>query len=301
MFLLFFQIIHQGRVEMKIEKVLNNNVVISRNEQNHEIVVMGRGLAFQKKVGEEIDAAKIEKTFVLENRGITEKLAKLLKDTSEVYLNISSKILDYAQSQLPYKLDEYLYVALTDHISFAISRHKQGIHLKNPLVWEIRKYYKPEYQVAVKAVDIIEEDTGIRLTEDEAASIALHLVNSQLSGENMAAAIQITEMVNNILNIVKYHFKMELDENSINYERFLTHLRFFAIRFIRKERLEESIDQFFFEQIQQKYPEAYACTEKIATYLENQFNWNITNDEEIYLTVHIHRVTNRQKLKQMPD
>lgn len=282
---------------MKIKKVLNNNVVVSLNSRNQEIVVMGRGLAFQKKVGEIIDASKIEKTFVLETHGISEKLANLLRDISEKYLNISARILEYAKSQLPYKLDEYLYVALTDHISFAISRYKQGIHLKNPLLWEIRKFYKDEFQVAVKALEIIKEETGIELGEDEAASIALHLVNSQLSGENVATAIQVTEIVNNILNIVKYHFKMELDENSINYERFLTHLRFFAIRFIREEKLEESVDEFFFEQIKIKYPEAYACTQKIKTYLEKQFHFELTKDEELYLTVHIYRVTNRQKYK----
>ncbi|MEC5271213.1 PRD domain-containing protein [Caldifermentibacillus hisashii] len=282
---------------MKIKKVLNNNVVVSLNSRNQEIVVMGRGLAFQKKVGEIIDASKIEKTFVLETHGISEKLANLLRDISEKYLNISARILEYAKSQLPYKLDEYLYVALTDHISFAISRYKQGIHLKNPLLWEIRKFYKDEFQVAVKALEIIKEETGIELGEDEAASIALHLVNSQLSGENVATAIQVTEIVNKILNIVKYHFKMELDENSINYERFLTHLRFFAIRFIREEKLEESVDEFFFEQIKIKYPEAYACTQKIKTYLEKQFHFELTKDEELYLTVHIYRVTNRQKYK----
>lgn len=282
---------------MKIKKVLNNNVVVSLNSRNQEIVVMGRGLAFQKKVGEIIDASKIEKTFVLETHGISEKLANLLRDISEKYLNISARILEYAKSQLPYKLDEYLYVALTDHISFAISRYKQGIHLKNPLLWEIRKFYKDEFQVAVKALEIIKEETGIELGEDEAASIALHLVNSQLSGENVATAIQVTEIVNKILNIVKYHFKMELDENSINYERFLTHLRFFAIRFIREEKLEESVDEFFFEQIKIKYPEAYACTQKIKMYLEKQFHFELTKDEELYLTVHIYRVTNRQKYK----
>ena len=282
---------------MKIKKVLNNNVVVSLNSRNQEIVVMGRGLAFQKKVGEIIDASKIEKTFVLETHGISEKLANLLRDISEKYLNISARILEYAKSQLPYKLDEYLYVALTDHISFAISRYKQGIHLKNPLLWEIRKFYKDEFQVVVKALEIIKEETGIELGEDEAASIALHLVNSQLSGENVATAIQVTEIVNKILNIVKYHFKMELDENSINYERFLTHLRFFAIRFIREEKLEESVDEFFFEQIKIKYPEAYACTQKIKTYLEKQFHFELTKDEELYLTVHIYRVTNRQKYK----
>ncbi|WP_042461587.1 BglG family transcription antiterminator LicT [Neobacillus dielmonensis] len=281
---------------MEIVKILNNNVVVSTNAAHQEIVVMGRGLAFQKKVGQEIDASKIEKTFVLETQGMTEKLAKLLKETPEKYLNIASKIIEYAQSQLSYKLDDYLYVALTDHLSFAISRHKQGIELKNPLQWEIRKYYKQEYQVALRGLNIIEEATGVRLGEDEAASIALHLVNSQLSGENMAAAIQVTEMVNNILNIVKYHFKMELDENSLNYERFLTHLRFFAVRFVRREKLEDTIDEFFYDQISLKYSEAFNCTQKIATYLESNFKWYLSRDEEIYLTVHIHRVTNRHQL-----
>ncbi|MFC5465148.1 BglG family transcription antiterminator LicT [Lederbergia graminis] len=282
---------------MRIEKVLNNNVVMTTNKDNQEMVVMGKGLAFQKKVGQAIDDTKIEKTFVLKKQGVSDKLALLLKDTSELYLNISSRILDFAQSQLSYKLDEYLYVALTDHISFAISRYNQGIELKNPLLWEIRKYYKPEFQVALKALEIIESETGIALGEDEAASIALHLVNSQLSGENMEVAVQTTEMVNSILNIVKYHFKMDLDENSVNYGRFLTHLRFFSIRFARKEKLEETVDSFFYEQIMLKYPDAYACTKKITTYLENQFKWSLTKDEEVYLTVHIHRVTNRHKLK----
>lgn len=281
---------------MEIKKILNNNVVVTTNESNQEIVIMGKGLAFQKKIGDCIDSSKIKKTFVLETHGMADKLAKLLRDTSELYLKISSRIIDYAQSQLPYKLDEYLYVALTDHISFAISRHKQGLHMKNPLLWEIRKYYKQEYQIAIKALELIEMETGVALGEDEAASIALHLVNSQLSGENMAAAVQVTGMVNTILNIVKYHYKMELDESSLNYERFLTHLRFFAVRYIRKEKLEDSVDHFLYEQIQQTYTTAFSCTQKIASYLKKDLNCNLSKDEEIYLTVHIHRVTKRQQL-----
>ncbi|WP_416151685.1 BglG family transcription antiterminator LicT [Salipaludibacillus sp. HK11] len=283
---------------MEIKKVLNNNVVIANNELDQETVVMGRGLAFQQKVGDTIDTSKIEKKFILEKHGVSEKLAKLLDDTSELYLNISSKILDYAKSQLPYKLDDYLYVALTDHLSFAISRHKQGMNLKNPLLWEIRKYYKQEFEVAVKSLDIIESDAGVRLVEDEAASIALHLVNSQISGGNMAEAFQVTEMVNNILNIVKYHFGMELDESSINYERFLTHLRFFTMRFIRKERVVDTNDNFLYEQLIQKYSEAFQCSIKIKTYLDKSYNWSISKDEEMYLTLHIQRVTNRHEWHQ---
>jgi beta-glucoside operon transcriptional antiterminator len=280
---------------MKIEKVLNNNVVMCRNELDQEIVVMGKGLAFQRKSGDTIDASKVEKTFILQKHGITEKLAKLLEDTSELYLSISSKILEYAKTQLPNKLDDYLYVALTDHLSFAISRHNQGIQLKNALLWEIRKYYRPEFQIALKALDIIEKETGIRLDEDEAATIALHLVNGQLSGDNMGAAVQIAQMVNDILNIVKGHFDMELDETSVNYERFVTHLRFFGMRYMRKEKLTDSIEDFFHKQIKLKYSDAYKCTKKVSKFLKTEFGWKISKEEEVYLTVHIHRVTNRHK------
>ncbi|WP_018930647.1 BglG family transcription antiterminator LicT [Gracilibacillus lacisalsi] len=280
---------------MRVSKILNNNVVISHNELNQQVIVMGNGLAFQKKVGDEIDKSKIKKTFVLQTKGISEKLAKVLMNTSEIYLNIAAQFYEYAQSKLSYKLDEYLYIALTDHISFAVSRYKKGVELKNPLSWEIRKYYKLEFQLALKCLEVIEKKTGVRLGEDEAASIALHLVNSQLSGQNVTNAVQITEMVDTILSIVKFHFKVELDEESVNYERFLTHLRFFAIRFIRNEKLEDTADPFLYNQIKETYTESYQCTEKIATYLKNNFDLDLTKDEEIYLTVHINRVTDRQQ------
>lgn len=282
---------------MKIKKVFNNNVALSINEANQEVVVMGRGLAFQKKPGESIDPTKIEKTFTLEREDITAKLAELLKDTPEEYLQLAHKILELAKSRLPYELDDYLYIALTDHLSFAISRHDQGIDLKNPLSWEIRKYYKKEYQIALQALNTIEEETGVQLPEDEAASIAMHLVNSQLTGENMAATVQVTNIVNSIMNIVKLHFQMQLDENSINYERFLTHLRFFAIRFVRKETGGKNGDVLLFEQVKSTYPKAFQCTEKIAHYMESTYNWEISTEEKMYLTLHIHRVTSRQETK----
>lgn len=280
---------------MEIKKVLNNNVILSEDANNQEIVVMGRGLAFQKKIGDMVDLSKVEKTFVLEKQGISDKLADLLADASELYLDIAYKILTYAKSQLSYKLDDYLYVALTDHLSFAISRHKQGIELKNALLWEIRKYYKQEFKVALKALEIIESETNVKLGEDEAASIALHLVNSQLTGENVEAAVHVTKMVNSILSIVKYHYNMTLDETSINYERFLTHLRFFALRYLRKEKTEEESDAFLFEQVKNKYDNAYLCTEKIANFVEKTYQWEITNDDKIYLIIHIQRVTNRHE------
>ncbi|WP_077305525.1 BglG family transcription antiterminator LicT [Terribacillus halophilus] len=275
---------------MKIEKILNNSVVVTQNEMNQELVVMGKGLAFKKKIGDTIEVSQIQKKFVLEKSGTSEKLETLLRDISPIYLNIAAKIVEYARGHLPYELDEYLYVALTDHLSFAISREKQGIKLNNPLAWEIRKYYKQEYQIAWKALDVIEEDTGYRLGEDEAASIALHLVNSQLNGEHMLKAVQVTEIVSNLLNIATYHLKGNLDENTVNYERFLTHLRFFAVRFLRNERLSDLGESFLYDQVRLKYKNAFECTEKMNIYLKNQFDSGLTQEEQLYLTVHIHRL-----------
>lgn len=278
---------------MKIKKILNNNVAISDNEFNQEIVVMGKGLVFRKRIGSSIDPAKIEKTFVLENKGISIKIAELLEDIPEIYLELAYKVITLAKDNLPYKLNDYLYVALIDHLNFAVERHKRGLDLKNPLLWEIRKYYKQEFLISLEALELINKELEITLPEDEAASIALHLVNSQLSGENIATMIQVTEMVNDILNIVKYYFQMELDQESVNYERFLTHLRFFAIRFIRKEKAQNTYDDFLYEQIKLKYNEAFRCTKRIADYLKNYYDWTISQDETLYLTLHIHRLSNR--------
>ncbi|MBY7142261.1 PRD domain-containing protein [Virgibacillus sp. NKC19-3] len=278
---------------MKIKKILNNNVAISHNELNQEIIVMGRGLAFQKKEGAFIDPSKIEKTFILESKGISNKIAELLQDIPEIYLELAHKIIALAKEKLSYKLDDYLYVALIDHLNFAVERHERGLDLKNALLWEVRKYYKQEFQISLEALDIINKELDINLPEDEAASIALHFVNSQISGENMAEAIQVTEMVNDILNIVKYYYQMDLDEDSINYERFLTHLRFFAMRFVRKEKTANSYDEFLYDQIKSKYNKAFRCAERIAAYIENDYDWTISHDELLYLTLHIYRLTSR--------
>ena len=39
---------------MIINKVINNNVLSTHDENNREIVLMGKGIGFQKKVGEHI-------------------------------------------------------------------------------------------------------------------------------------------------------------------------------------------------------------------------------------------------------
>lgn len=65
---------------MYVEKVINNNIVSSKDEKGREIVVMGRGIGFQSKLGQRIDTQKVEKVFRMETDEESEQLKSVLAD-----------------------------------------------------------------------------------------------------------------------------------------------------------------------------------------------------------------------------
>ena len=280
---------------MKIKKVLNNNAVTVIDENNKEIVVMGLGIAFQKKAGEELEEEKIERIFTLHNKEVSEKLKNLISEIPVKYVEVCEEIKKYAEDKLDKKLNENIYLTLTDHISFALTRHKQGLDLKNPMVWEIKRFYRQEYSIGLKSLEIIKEKLDVDLLEDEAASIALHIVNAQLN-EEMPNVVNITNIIQEILNIIKYHFKIDFDEDSLIYHRLITHLKFFAQR-ILNDKLARSDDDDLYFIVKKKYPEPYECSEKIKVYIEKNFSFKLTYEEMTYLIIHIQRITNRNNNK----
>lgn len=152
---------------MRIEKVLNNNVVTVIDDQNFELVVMGRGLVFKKKRGDFLEEDKIEKIFTLSNQKLSDKLKTLLSEIPIEHMELSEEIINFAKLQLGKMLDDSIYVSLTDHISFALERFSKGMKIKNAMLWEIKKFYKEEYEVGKAALQIIHSKLGVRLPEDE--------------------------------------------------------------------------------------------------------------------------------------
>lgn len=82
---------------MKIDKVYNNNVVQIREDSGEEAIVMGKGLGFQKKVGDELDLSKIEKKFVLEDSNIANELSRVYVDLSNEEIEAVFDIIKHAQ------------------------------------------------------------------------------------------------------------------------------------------------------------------------------------------------------------
>ncbi|MBS4956757.1 MAG: PRD domain-containing protein [Clostridium celatum] len=274
---------------MKIDKIINNNLIRTFDNNGKEVLVMGCGLGFQKKIGDTVDQSKIEKIYAIENKSDSNKLMTLLSEIPLEYIQVSNEIISYAKYSLGKRLNDNIYISLTDHISFAIERYKQGLNFNNALLWEIKRFYNHEFLIGKEALAIIKKRLNIELPEDEAASIALHIVNAQLNSRNMNDTLDITKIIQNILNIVKFHFNIELDEYSLHYERFITHLKFFAQRML-SGKVIKSDDNNFCDMIRGQYKDEYLCAEKIKKYIQKEFNHEISDEEMMYLTVHIKRV-----------
>lgn len=274
---------------MIIKKIFNNNVVLAKEKNKDEIIAMGCGIAFKKRSGDILDKDLIEKTFILKENNASDRFKSLLENVPIEQIKACSNIIEYAKANLNVKLNDYIYVTLTDHINHSINLYDEGISKPNILGWEVKKFYNKEYKVGLKALDIIEEYIKKRLPNDEASNIALHIINAQInySSKESLDAIKIAKYIQGIMTIIRYTYNIDIDENSLNYDRFITHLRFLLKRLNDNNMIESDND--LLEQVKEKYKKSYNCMLKIEKFLEV----DMSNDEKLYLTIHIQRVTQR--------
>ena len=279
-----------GEILMKIIKIVNNNIVTSLDEQNREIIVMGRGLGFGRKPGMPIEDEKVEKVFRLNSAGENQKLVDIIQDIPLEHIKAADQIIEYAKSILGERLKETIYLSLIDHIDGAIDRYKNQIQFTNPLLWEIKQYYPSEFKVGVQSLSILRKMLGIELPVDEAAFIALHFITAEYDTK-MDVTFDIPRLIDDIIAIVESEFSIKIDKESIHYERFITHLKFFAARVLQAKQMPDDDDFLFRNMIRDQYKKSYACAQMIRQRLGECYKVTISEEEVVYLTVHIKRVT----------
>lgn len=272
-----------------IEKVINNNIISAYEKSGAEVIVMGRGIGFKKKQGEVVPADQISKIFRIKSRTLAEQFKELLANMPLERVRISDEIISHAKDHLKLKLNQSIYVTLTDHINFAIERVSQGIEPQNALLWEIKRFYPQEFQLGIYALELIQDRLDILLPEDEAGFIALHFVNAEY-GTDIRDAVKFPDQMQAIVDIVEHDLGILLDESSLHYERFMTHIKFLIQRIYRKELLS-SEDRELSLLMQRKYPREYQCSLKVAEYIMQATGSRLSEEEIMYLSVHIRRVT----------
>lgn len=278
---------------MIIKKILNNNVVITTNHQKEEIIVMGKGLAYGKKTGDDIDVTKINKTFEVSLKPNQKKMANMLKDIPIEYMEISDYVIKEAKKEL--EVDDSLYISLTDHIHTSIERYKEGIPLKNHMLFEIKHFYQKEFQLGLLTLKLIQEKYNISMKEDEAAFLALHIVSSEV-GRHISDVYEMTSFILEIVSIVEKYFKIKLDEDSLSYQRFVTHLKFFGLRVFNNvnQTDNESLNVDLLEIMKEKYVESYLCVSKIQAYIEKTYHYDLNDEEVLFLTIHVARIISKK-------
>lgn len=278
---------------MKVSQILNNNVAIVSRGKN-EVIVYAKGLAFRKKVGQTIKETEIEKTYVLDSNDMLEHFSYLLANSDPNHITLVNQIIEFGEKQLTEKSNDYLSLTLLDHIEFALKRAAKGQFIRSPLTWEVKKFYPQHFDIGLYALNLINQQFNLHFPEDEAVSIGLHFVNLQEDKNNLDSTIRSMESLRDILSIIQYHFKIKLDEKSMNYMRLMTHLQYFIQR-VQTDKIYDESDLVLNTQIKMLYTDAYDCIQKIKVYIQEKYECVISIDEETYLMLHIHRVTNRSK------
>ncbi|QIZ66168.1 PRD domain-containing protein [Geobacillus subterraneus] len=273
----------------RIHRILNNNAAVVIDE-GKEKIVMGPGIAFQKRKNDLISPDRIEKIFVMEEEN--ERFQQLLRTLPEEHIDIAEEIISYAEGKLRAPLSDHIHIALTDHLSFAIERLKQGYRIQNKLLGEIKVLYKAEYDIGLWAKQLIKERLGIEIPDDEAAHIALHIHTAKMDAASMNKTLRETTLIHELVDLIQTELGISIDEESISYQRLLTHLRFALSRIENGESIH-SMDEEMLALIQTKYASEWACAQKAAEYAEKEYGIRFPEEELAYIALHIQRLRKR--------
>lgn len=277
-------------IKLKILKVFNNNSVAAISDDLGDIILTGSGIGFQKKAGDLVDETKIEKTYLFKDDQ-KKRFEQSIAEVPAVYYEIAHKIVSKAVKDLKVDFSGEIFIAISDHLSFAVKRKKENIYLPNIILNETKIIYKEEYKVGLWALDYIENKIGIRLDEDEAGYLALHLVNFSLSN-NANNAMKIVTLTKEVLNLIKKTMKVELEEDSIGYTRISTHLKFLAERIFRDDASSVVDTTFDIREMLKEDARLALCINRIVKLIKERYNYDLSPDEQTYLCIHIKKNTN---------
>lgn len=273
---------------MKIYKIINNNIISAKDENELEVILMGKGLGFNKKKGDLVEKEKIEKTYHLDNKTHLERLINLLSSIPIEHIDLCLDIVSHIQDKFDYKLNENIYISLTDHISFAIKRREKGYNFTNPLLHEVRNIYKQEFELGLYAVNYLNKNLNINFDEHEASSIALHIVDAEYDRNPS----EIVSQIEDIKEIIKIIYEGQMSENLYGKDYVLyDYINKFITR-IKEGKQKNINDKKLYYFIRSNYKKDFITTLSIVSFVENKYKIIITDEEKTMLTLLINRKRN---------
>lgn len=265
-------------------KAFNNNVV-SVEFDGKESILFGKGIGFSKKKGDIIKkGTKYEKIFFIEDEENIKNFNEMFNRNDNKFVGLCEELICQISNKLGEELSENIHIGLIDHISIALKRLANGESIENPFLVEIETLYSIEFELAKEMVVKLEEQTKILIPDGEIGLIALHIHSARNNGK-LSNTIKYAYIGNSAIETVEDLMDIEINRKSLDYARFLTHLRFAIERILKDVKIEND----FLDLIKIKYKKSYKVAKVVAIIIEEALNKKVTSDEIAYIAMHIQR------------
>lgn len=276
---------------VEIAQVFNNNSALVNLGDNRQAIVKGKGIAFRRTKGNEIDSSKVEKIFYLNTKTAQENLYFLIKDIPIDIVTTTYEIIDYAIKKFDYNVLDYAYITLGDHIFGSYQRILSNTYQES-LIPDMSNQYPIEYLISHHALDIIYKNLHVKFPESETKSIALHFINAQ-GAETQKSDLkedttkEINQIVKSILNANKI---FRIDANSNYFDRFMIHLQYLAGRLNDSDDDDKEFSKNLEREMKNSYPESFKIAKEIYDSLQSQLSVELNSNELLYFIIHIQRL-----------
>lgn len=274
----------------RIKKVLNHNSVIAIGEgDNREYLVMGKGIAFGKKVTERVETGAENAVYSLHELNTDRGAATdIIKTVSPECLELANEVLNRAEKEFG-QIDRSILFPMADHIAFAVRRIRNNEQISNPLTEDIRILFYKEYKVAECMKQLLADMLGVEIDEHEIGYIALH-VHSAIEEEEVSQAMQVARAVRECISLVEKQTGKKIDIMSLSYNRLMNHIRYMIARSLNGEKLKVSMNDY----MEIKFPKAYKMAIKVCDEIEKDLKLKLEDVEIGYLAIHIERVMDNE-------
>lgn len=284
----------EGCEELKVIQSLNQNALLVIDQNGKEIVALGKGIGFSKKKGDEIDSTNISRIFVVKSDKQEEQIKENVKSVDNQLYSIAEDIVKFAELELKHKMNEYFIFTIAKHIEFAIERNSIENIEYDPFQFQLNYLYPDEYEVALKIIEFLNEKYELNLKRQEVSFFTLHFVNSMIDSENFNEVVKLSELMSRILEIIDDYANFKLQKSSVDYSRFVVHLRYFLVRTLSgKKDSQNKIDDRIGELLKltkEMYREESRILDSLKLFLSQEYNLYFGIDEDLYLLLHLVRI-----------
>ena len=278
---------------MKGIKKINNNVLLCRDGNGQEVIAMGRGLGFAP-LPREVPLSEIERTFYQVNSRYIDSLQDLPKEV----MDFCADMMDIVASQIPCELSPNAVFTLADHMAFALERMRRHMYIRMLPPFDLQHLYPDEWRSGKYIWERACKEFGVQLPKEEIVGITMNLINSRVGesdGKKNDRLEEDARMLDDITHIIESRFRVIIDRDGFNYSRFVTHMEYLFQRIHRHESVASDNLQIYDTMIN-GYPDIAACVDKIAAHIGKAWNCTLSEEEKLYLMLHINRICSKEGL-----